>query len=291
MDQFGTFKCWGRNDYGGLGFQDTMDRGTHPRSMGDNLLAVDLNGTAVSVARGEWHACALLEGGFVKCWGLNDNGQLGYGDTRQRGDNEFEKEMGAGLPVVKLNGVAIAVALGTRHSCAILEGGFVKCWGYNNYGQLGLGHTANRGDGPEEMGAKLPGVDLGGWNATAIACGEHFSCVLLSNEIQSGFLKCWGYNAYGQLGQGHTSPIGDGASEMGAHLSVVDLNGTAVSVLAGLHHVCVILDDGSIKCWGRNHNGQLGYGDILQRGDNANEMGAYLPPVEMDRSALELAAG
>ncbi|MBM3674942.1 MAG: hypothetical protein FJW88_08290, partial [Actinobacteria bacterium] len=91
------------------------------------------------------------------------------------------------------------IAAGSSHTCAILDNGTVKCWGYNAKGQLGLGNTDPRGDGPGEMGDNLPAVDLGtGRTATAITAGYQHTCVILDN----GTVKCWGYNAFGQLGLG-----------------------------------------------------------------------------------------
>ena len=113
-------------------------------------------------------------------------------------------------------------SLGGAFSCAILYGGVVKCWGYNNYGQLGLGDSSNRGDGPGEMGDNLPVVDLGtGRTAKMIgasAGGAHVCAVLDDDSV-----KCWGRNDYGQLGLGDTSNHGDGPGEMGVNLPVVDL--------------------------------------------------------------------
>jgi LPXTG-motif cell wall-anchored protein len=125
--------------------------------------------------------------------------------------------MGAALPVVDLgSGVtATAISTGNSHTCALLSSGAVKCWGYNDNGQLGLGDTNKRGDGPGEMGAALPVVDLGsGVTVTAISTGDEHTCAL-----SSGAVKCWGANGYGQLGLGDTNKRGDGF-EMGDYLPI-----------------------------------------------------------------------
>ena len=108
--------------------------------MGDNLLAVNLGSgnTAVAISAGGGQTCALLHDGAVKCWGRNDTGQLGIGDTSNRGDQP--NEMGDNLPAVDLGtgNTAIAISAGLQ-TCALLDNQAVKCWGLNNFGQLGLG--------------------------------------------------------------------------------------------------------------------------------------------------------
>ncbi|HMQ27905.1 MAG TPA: carboxypeptidase regulatory-like domain-containing protein, partial [Acidimicrobiales bacterium] len=120
---------------------------------------------ATAVSAGLNHTCALLDDATVKCWGNNGAGELGLGNTTLRGDGP--NEMGDGLPAVDLGTgrTATAVTAGGRldgngngSTCALLDDGSLKCWGANNSGQLGLGDTANRGDGPGEMGDALPAV-------------------------------------------------------------------------------------------------------------------------------------
>ena len=112
------------------------------------------------LAAGDYHTCAVLNDDTVKCWGLNDYGQLGYGDTNYRGD---ANEMGDNLPTVDLgSGKSIkSLVAGFVHTCAVLNDDTVKCWGRNTYGQLGYGDTNDRGDEANEMGDNLPTVDLG----------------------------------------------------------------------------------------------------------------------------------
>jgi alpha-tubulin suppressor-like RCC1 family protein len=122
------------------------------------LPEVELGGaTAIALALGDAHTCALLEEGQVRCWGGNDNGQLGRGDSATR------KSPGAPAESVVDLGTgerARSIAAGTRHTCALLEDGSVKCWGLNGAGQLGLGDSAARGTRPGQMGDQLPRVDL-----------------------------------------------------------------------------------------------------------------------------------
>ena len=203
----GSVKCWGWNAYGQLGLGDTLHRGDAPNEMGDNLPAVDLGSgmTAVAIVSGDSQSCALLSGGLVKCWGRNADGTLGLGNSIDRGDGPGE--MGDNLPVVNLGAgkTAVAIAPGEAHACALLYDSNVKCWGRNDWGQLGLGDiNVTRGDNLGEMGDNLPIVNLGsGKIAVAIALGGDHTCALLSD----GTLKCWGANGGGQLGLRRLRPL------------------------------------------------------------------------------------
>ena len=290
----GTVKCWGYNYDGELGLGDAALRGDGPGEMGDSLPAVALGAgrTAVTVAAGLWHTCALLDNGAVKCWGANAYGKLGLGDTAHRGDEPGE--MGDNLSAAPLGTgrTAVAITAGIRHTCALLDDGTVRCWGGANRGQLGLGDTSERGDDPGEMGDKLPAVALGtGRTAIAIAAGYYHTCALLDD----GTMKCWGQNASGDLGYGNTAIRGDGPGEMGNNLAAVAL-GTgrnAVTMTAGHMHTCAVLDNGTVKCWGDNSAGQLGLGDTADRGDDPGEMGNNLAAIALGtgRTAVAVTAG
>jgi cysteine-rich repeat protein len=217
----GSVKCWGSNEYGQLGLEDTNNRGDGADEMGDKLPAVNLGTgkTAKAVAAGTYHTCALLSDGSVKCWGRNEYGQLGVGDIDHRGD--APGEMGDNLPAVDLGAGKTAVAIDAgSHTCALLNDSSVKCWGFNEDGQLGLEDTNNRGDGADEMGDKLPAVNLGtGKTATAITTGSAHTCARLND----GTIKCWGWNGFGQLGLGVSGDRGDETGEMGDNLPTVKL--------------------------------------------------------------------
>ncbi len=181
----GNVKCWGYNGSGQLGLGDTFDRGDGPGEMGDQLpfVALGAGRTATAISAGTSSVCALLDNGTVKCWGDNFGGQLGLGDTNRRGDGPGE--MGDNLPAVNLGTGRTATAISAReaHACALLDNGSIKCWGFNNRGQLGLGDMLWRGDNPGEMGDNLPTVDLGpGQTATAVAVGYVSTCALLERR-------------------------------------------------------------------------------------------------------------
>ncbi|HMQ26612.1 MAG TPA: hypothetical protein PKA98_11545, partial [Acidimicrobiales bacterium] len=290
----GTVKCWGYNGSGGLGLGDEDDRGDGPGEMGDDLPAVNLGTgrTATAISAGSEHTCALLDNATVKCWGWNAFGQLGLGDTLDRGDGPGE--MGNALPAVSLgtDRTATAISAGLEHTCALLDNATVKCWGNNVDGVLGLGDEVDRGGAAGQMGDDLPPVSLGAARTTtAVSTGWRHTCALLDNAT----VKCWGDNQTGQLGQGDTDDRGDDAGEMGGTLPAVNLGSgrTATAITTGRNHTCVRLDTANVKCWGDNQEGQLGLGDTANRGDGAGEMGGFLPPsaVGTGRSALAVTAG
>src|SRR5690606_29410710 len=109
-----------------------------PASVGD----VDVGGPVVDIAAGTNHTCALLDGGALRCWGRNDVGQLGYGHTRNIGDDEAPASAGD----VDVGGAVVKLALGGDHGCALLDTGAVRCWGRGYEGQLGHGVPHDRGD-------------------------------------------------------------------------------------------------------------------------------------------------
>ena len=231
----GTVKCWGYNLYGQLG-NGTLGSGT------DSPTPVDVSGitTAASIALGAYHSCALLTDGTVKCWGRDHKGQLGNGD---------ETTADSATPV-DVSGITTATSLApggsqpNYHSCALLTGGTVKCWGSGYYGQLGNEITGTTAD------SATP-VDVTGiTTATSIAVGGQFSCAVLTD----GTVKCWGENIYGQLGNGTTTPQ--------TSTTPVDVSGitTATSIALGHAHACALLTDGAVMCWGYNDKGQLGDG-------------------------------
>ncbi|CAN0026597.1 unnamed protein product, partial [Ectocarpus sp. 4 AP-2014] len=246
----GSVKCWGQNEGGQLGLGDTEARGGlngEVFEMGQNLPTVDFSGNSglsvESMSLGGSATCAVLTGGSVRCWGANEVGQLGLGDTENRGDEP--DEMGDDLPFVDLGTGAVvsSVAVGAKHACATMEDGVVKCWGNNDGGQLGYEDRLPRGTGVETdgvggMGDALAAVDLGlDQRAIAVEAGFFHTCALL----YEGDVKCWaGFGSSGQLGQGSNASIGDVPNTMGDNLAPIDLGTgrTAVAVALGGTHTC-----------------------------------------------------
>jgi alpha-tubulin suppressor-like RCC1 family protein len=134
-----------------------------------------------------------------------------------------------------------ALAAGGYHTCALLAGGGVKCWGANGTGQLGDGSTTQHNT-PEDVKDLESGV-------VGLTAGALHTCAALAG----GGAKCWGYNLYGQLGDGTITDS----------LTPVPVSGltTGVAALgAGGNHTCALLAGGGVKCWGFNEDGQLGDG-------------------------------
>ena len=263
----GTVRCWGANDFGQLGRRST-------ETIGDDEApavgaSISFGEPAVDVVAGRRHACALVEGGSVRCWGRGEQGQLGYGDTHDVGDDEFPVVAGT----VALGGPAEQIVAGGWHTCARLVGGDVRCWGRGANGQLGYGSIKNVGD--DEPPVAWAPVSLGG-PAVSLAAGAEHTCAVL----HEGAVRCWGGGERGQLGYGNTHAIGD--DETPTTVAAIHLGGDhAIAVFAGplAQSTCVLLDDESLRCWGANDFGQLGYGHVFEVGDDVAERPGDLPDI------------
>ena len=198
----------------------------------DSLAAKTVTNIRVKqLALGESHTCALIVDGAVYCWGSNSSGQLGNGET-----------VNSATPVSVLGiGTATSVAAGFEFACATLADGAVKCWGYNANGQLGNGITGDY----FSYSTPVSVLDIGA--VTSVAAATH-SCATLAE----GGVKCWGFNSFGQLGNGTSVHSSTPVSVPGI--------GTATTVAAGSENTCATLADGAVKCWGLNLFGELGNG-------------------------------
>jgi len=258
--------CWGRNTSGQLGVGDTTNRGNSGTP--PSVPALGLSGVA-GIGLGANHSCAILGNGQLKCWGQNTFGQLGLGDTQIRVGG-----IPNAIPPVNLGANSAAgvvnVTGGDLHTCALLDGGAVKCWGYNGSGALGLGDTQQRGQLDGTMGDNLPALQLP--SAFAVGCGKDLSCAL----VETDKVRCWGYNENGQLGLGDT--ITRNGKPGTPNLDLGSNFGTIGSMATGRQHACAV-SSGTVKCWGANSTGALGLGDTNNRGDKPGQMGDNLPPV------------
>jgi alpha-tubulin suppressor-like RCC1 family protein len=221
------------------------------------------------------HTCIIAADNSLKCWGANEYGQLGLGDSYYRGDSP--NEMGNNLPSVNLgNGrYALQVCTAEYHTCALLDNSRVKCWGFNGNGWLGLGTAGNNvGASSNDMGDNLPFINLGSVSTVAsILCGSLHVCAVFANRQ----MKCWGYGQEGQLGLNVSDNIGSSASQMGDNLPFVFLGNNLVlqETKASQGNTCAMFTNGRVKCWGRNSDYLLD-STAIHRGNAANSMGDNL---------------
>lgn len=187
------------------------------------------------VSAGYAHTCAIVAGALY-CWGYNRYGQLGLNDTTDRAEPTYVSYF-AGKTVTE-------VSSGQYHTCAVADGQ-AYCWGYNGYGQLGVGNTTTA---YSPMLVANQGTSV----VTKIAAGQRHSCAVTSDRN----VWCWGYNAYGLLGVGNAA---NSAANYVPRAVVAGSMGTGVAtdVSAGYQHTCAIANSRAY-CWGRSNYGQIG---------------------------------
>jgi len=234
----------------------------------------DVGATAVAIAAGGGHTCALTSAGGVKCWGQNSFGQLGDGTTVDRT---------APVDVAGLQSGVIAVAAGGLHTCALTVAGGVKCWGLNAFGAVGA-VTADSCGWASSPCSTTP-RDVVGLEAgiVAIAAGSNHTCAVTAR----GAAKCWGFGQDGQLGTAATDSCvgwGEPLPCSKTPVSVRGLRNRVKAIDAGVSHSCALIAKGGVKCWGSNWAGQLGDGTIRGHTQPRNVVGLH-------RGATWIAAG
>src|SRR3989454_197630 len=197
--------------------------------------------TPTAVSAGAFFSCVRLSDGTAECTGRNQFGQLG------NGDGTFTS---SSVPVA-VSGLTAAtrVATGGEHACALLGDSTVRCWGAGDSGQ--------RGDGTFNNSSTVP-VAVGGLTgAVTVVTGGYHTCALLGE----GTMWCWGRNADGQLGDG---TAGTQCAQTTGLCSSTPVRAGGITnpaaITAGGYHTCALLGDGTVWCWGRNGQGQLGDG-------------------------------
>ena len=226
----GTVRTFGRNLFGQLGVNDNTDRSTPVQVWG-------ISSSAVAIACGYNHIAVILADGTVRTFGFNNLGQLGVNDNTSR------------LTPVQVWGIsssAVAVAGGSTHTAVLLADGTVRAFGRNTEGQLGVNDTTNR----------LTPVQVWGISssATAVACGQYFTAILLAN----GTVRTFGDNPNGQLGVNDTT-------QRLTPVQVFGISSSAAAIACGRYHAALILADGTVRTFGKNDSGQLGVNDTTQR--------------------------
>lgn len=184
-----------------------------------------------SLAVGSAHACVVTNLNGIQCWGKNESGQLGTGDTADQPAPVNVKGLNVGIE---------QIVAGDSHTCALNNEGVLYCWGSNALGQVGNGSQQN------QLEPQVIQVPDGG-KVRSVAAGAMHTCALTN----AGNLYCWGNNGSGQLGTGGSQNL--------APVLVPKLTNFK-SIAAGGNHTCVLLIDGAVQCWGNNDSGQLGNG-------------------------------
>lgn len=226
-----TVACWGTNDFGQLG-----DGTTSSKQIPKPIASLE---GVTSLSAGGQHACAVAKNdageSVVYCWGYNDHGQLGQPPST-------DAPIPTPTVVPELTGVR-QVVTGDAHTCAVLDGGTVKCWGANDSGQLGSKPSADR-----PIPADVEGLS----DVESIGVGAKHSCALATKR-----LYCWGSNLRGQLG------VAPSLLKQQSKPRRVHVSGVLEQIEEGYtrgEHTCAVRPDRSLYCWGWNNEGQLGNG-------------------------------
>ncbi len=264
----GTVRCWGSGADGRLGDGELVSR-SHP-------VAVLVSGTAdadpveltgvTRVAAGDEHTCALLTDETVRCWGQGGEGRLGDGTTESRSHPVVVLATGNATMLesnpdrIELK-KATQISLGARHTCALLPGGAVRCWGRNAEGQMGNGRTSTIATSNpvavlESGTAEQNPVELTG--VMRVTLNGLSACALLTK----GTVRCWGAGNNGRLGDGESVSRSNPVKVLSAGTAAenhVELTG-AMGVALGAEHTCALLTDETVRCWGLRRFGRLGDG-------------------------------
>jgi alpha-tubulin suppressor-like RCC1 family protein len=223
----GGVRCWGQNTYRQLGDGTSVQRTTPVQPSGLS------SATAVSAA--DRHTCARIADGTLRCWGENTGGQIGNGT--------ITSSIPIPSQVVGISTAATVSASG-GHTCAVLEDATVRCWGWNNSGQVGGGVSKNYSPVVVEGLSGVADLDTGD------GASGGFTCAVL----RDGSGRCWGSAYHGQLGDG-------GTTDRFAPVVVSGLSG-AVGITAGYGVACALVTGGGARCWGSGKAGALGRGSV-----------------------------
>ncbi|HLV65202.1 MAG TPA: DUF4215 domain-containing protein [Polyangiaceae bacterium] len=235
-----------------------------------------------------YHRCGVVGTDEIKCWGSQSAAEAGALSTSYVPDVRDVRS----IAPIELSSEVLEVATGWDFTCALLSerGGSVFCWGVNSDGQTGMG-SCNYCSYP------TPAINLGSsFEAKGIAAGWAHACAV----SKAGQVKCWGDNAFGQLGIGRTADRGEVPADMGDALPAVPLGKAAVAVAAGEYFSCALLSDGAVKCWGSSSVGQLAQpklthpngptGTANNLGDEERELDG-LQPIDLGGKAIQIGAG
>jgi len=238
LGQAGSAWAWGYNFEGELGDGTNTNR---------ELPVTVLNVSGIiAVSGGDYHSLGLQSDGTVWAWGANYYGQLGDGTVIERWT--AARVLGPGGMGVLTD--IVGIAAGDLHNLALKSDGTVWAWGDNWWGELGDGTNTDRWTPVQVRGPGGVGYLT---NVVAIATGGWHSLALKSD----GTVWAWGYNKYGQLGDGTTT-------DSAYPIQVAGLSGV-VSIAGGFQHSLAVTDTHEVRAWGRNLDGALGDGTTTNR--------------------------
>ena len=295
----GSVKCLGHRSGGRLADGSGGDIGVYASDMGDSLPVVNLGTSKVAtqVSQGGHHTCAILDDGYLKCWGGEFSTYVGHGLGVGK-IGSYKGQMGDRLDYARVGSMKLKkVVSSSTANCAIFENDQMKCFGSNG-NPFGYDDNAKNYGSGNLKGDTLPFVNVGtGLSVKDVSLSSLHACAILSNDK----LKCWGSGTYGQLGSGDSTSIGGNPSEVGDGIPIVDLGSNYIVKKVSVNSTfsCAILDDdinglNNVKCWGRDSFGRLGNGDGSDNiGDDPGEMGDLLPIVDLGvgRTAKNIGAG
>jgi alpha-tubulin suppressor-like RCC1 family protein len=237
----GTVYAWGSNSFGQLGDNSTVYRSA-PVALALQYVPAGIRFT--QIAAGQNHSLALAADGALYSWGSSLDGQLGNGTT----DHLLPMSVAPGMapPDTRYK----QIAAGSFHSLALATDGKVYAWGNNARGQLGDGTTTSRAFLVEV----LPGTAPAGTRYVQLSAGSNHTLALAADGNAYG----WGYNGYGQLGDGTTTDrlVPTPTASTGTRFT---------QVAAGQSHSLALAADGTPYAWGSNSNAQLGDNSTTQR--------------------------
>jgi alpha-tubulin suppressor-like RCC1 family protein len=225
-------RCWGDNSY-------TQLREAAEPSIAHSAIKPDRPLEDATASMGDLFACSLVSGAVV-CWGDDHLGQGGEDAAEAR------------IQEVAITGGARSVTAGPQHACALLNTGEVRCWGRNDYHQVGVaaGTVGQCDDGGiDRRCAKSPQPVGGDPRARALALGALFSCLITDDADAQ--VECWGDNRNGAI---------DATNPAIAFTRPVPVAGLKKARLlaAGRNHACAVIGNSDLYCWGSNEFGQLG---------------------------------
>jgi alpha-tubulin suppressor-like RCC1 family protein len=212
--------------------------------------------------------CALLAGGDVRCWGENESGQLGLGNTVDVGASPDTRPS----VNVDLAGVDVAqVAVGDAHACALTSRGALYCWGEGDNGRLGLSGLEDVGDNE----AVFTNSEVIASGVVEVAAGAEHTCA----RLETNGVSCWGKALHGRVGH-------DSAADQLTPPPALALDGPAFAIAAGRFHTCAVtremiedVETDGITCWGLDQDGQLGNGELPSMENASVAEPVYLPGV------------